>query len=313
MTAASALHPLPARATLRQDGLHVGLADIPPGEMRDPFLQDTLRRVAAELTLTHCPRPEETPADTGAAPAGLIFHVGRCGSTLASQLLKLQPGLAVYSEPPAINELLVAAQGASRARLVGALRTMAQLFSRHAAGPYVVKLSSWNVLFCDVLTEAFPSSPWALCLRDPLEVCVSLEARPPGWLREPAGALRPFLGVAEGTQGGPTARNVVHAFASFCAAAERLEPSRGLLLHYEGLPEAVWQQLLPRLQMRADECTEERMRSASRQDAKAPVGQARPFAVDGERKRLAASAELRRGVEAIARPAMQRLIERMTA
>jgi hypothetical protein len=308
----SALRLLPARAALREDGLHVALADIPLAELHDPFLQDTLRRVAPKLTLAHLPRPEETLEDHGSAPAGLIFHVARCGSTLVSQLLKLQPGLAVYSEPPAINELLVPPHAASRARLVGSLRAIGSQFSRHAGGPYVLKLSSWNTLFCDVMAEAFPQSPWALCLRDPLEVCVSLLARPPGWLRDPAGPFRAYLGAtAAQANGGPSARNVAHAFASFCAAAQRLDPARGLLLRYEGLPRAVWEEALPRFHLSADDLTVERMRSASRNDAKAPRSQARPFTQDVERKRLAADAELRNEVEAIARPALDRLIGRM--
>jgi hypothetical protein len=311
VTASSEHRLLPARAALREEGLHVALADVPLAELHDPFLQDTLRRVAPELSLVHLPHPEESPEDRGSAPAGLIFHVARCGSTLVSQLLKLQPGLAVYSEPPAINELLVPPQAASRARLVGSLRAIASRFSSHAGGPYVLKLSSWNVLFGDVIAEAFPQSPWVLCLRDPLEVCVSLQARTPAWLKDAASPLRPFMGDADRTTGWPSSKDVARAFASFCAAAERLDETRGSLLRYEGLPQAVWEDVLPRFHLSADSRTVERMRSASHNDAKAPLGQVRPFAEDVQHKRLAASAELRADVEAIARPALDRLVRRM--
>jgi hypothetical protein len=311
VTASPEHHLLPARAALREEGLHVALADIPVAELHDAFLQDTLRRVVPELKLARLPSPEDSPEDPRTAPAGLIFHVARCGSTLVSQLLKLQPGLAVYSEPPAINELLVPPHAASRARLVGSLRAIASQFSGHAGGPYVLKLSSWNVLFCDVIAEAFPLSPWALCLRDPLEVCVSLQARPPAWLRDATGPLWPYIGAADRTEVGPSARNVAQTFASFCAAAHRLDPVRGLLLRYEDLPQAVWEDALPRFQMSADDRTVARMRAASRNDAKAPLGQAKPFTDDVEHKRLAAGTELREQVEAIARPALDRLIRRM--
>jgi len=298
---------LPARAALREDGLHVALAGIAPAELHDPFLQDTLRRIPTQLTLLHVPSPQASPAQAGSAPAGLIYHVSRCGSTLTSQLLKLQPGLAVYSEPPALNELLAPPHPASRARLVGSLRALGHLFSKHAGGPYVLKLSSWNLLFCDALAEAFPQTPWALCLRDPIEVCVSLAARPPGWFKNPSGPLQPYLGA--GGDGKPA--SAARVFASFCAAAERLDASQGLLLHYDRLPDAVWEQALARFGMQAEPLIVERMRAASRHDAKAPVGQPRPFTQDAALKRQAAPAELRGEVEALARPALDRLIRRM--
>jgi hypothetical protein len=304
--------PLPARAALREAGLHVALANIAPTELHDPFLQDTLKRIPSDLTLAHVPTPERVEADAGTAPSGLIFHVARCGSTLVSQLLKLQPGLTVYSEPPAFNELLAPGHPASRAALVGSLREVAALFSRHAGGAYVIKLSSWNVLFCDVLAEAFPCSPWALCLRDPVEVCVSLQSRPPGWLKAPTSPLRPYLGLRDGTANPTPSSSVAHAFASFCDAAQRLDPTRGTLVHYEDLPSATWKAVLPQFGMQVDESVIERMQAASRVDAKAPVGQSTPFARDTDRKQMAASAELRGDVETIARPAWLRLLRRMS-
>ena len=49
-------------------------------------------------------------ADKGVAgtpPAGIVFHVARCGSTLVSQLLKQHLGHVVYAEPLPINEILL--------------------------------------------------------------------------------------------------------------------------------------------------------------------------------------------------------------
>ena len=301
---------LPARASLGVTGLHVALADIRPGELSDPFLQDTLRRLPRNLQLAHVPHPEVAPANAGAAPAGLIFPVARCGSTLVSQLLKLQPRISVYSEPPAINELLAPPLQGDRARLVGALREVAAMFSKHAEGPYVIKLSSWNVLFGDMLAEAFPDTPWALCLRDPIEVCVSLLARPPGWLKETS-PLRNHLGPLEGAAGLSAEQRVAHAYASFCTAARRLSPSLGSLVDYEELPDAIWRIVLPRFGIQADDRTIERMQAASRIDAKAPFGQAKAFEHDAARKRSSATAAVRAEVEAIARPALDRLLAHM--
>ena len=39
-------------------------------------------------------------------PAGMIFHLSRCGSTLVSRLLGTLPGVVVVSEPAPLNALL---------------------------------------------------------------------------------------------------------------------------------------------------------------------------------------------------------------
>ena len=60
----------------------------------------------------------------------------------------------------------------------------------------MLKFSSWNTLFCDILAEAFPYSPWVLSLRDPVEVGVSLLGQPPGWMQgsdEPSRVLTRFV------------------------------------------------------------------------------------------------------------------------
>ena len=128
------------------------------------------------------------PRDT--APVGIIFHVARCGSTLLSQSLKRLDGLVVYAEPQPVNEILAPPHKWPRADLVAALRTLGAAFARHARGPYVLKLSSWNTLYCDIVAEAFPETPWVLSLRDPVEVGVSLLASPPGWFQGTAEAAR---------------------------------------------------------------------------------------------------------------------------
>jgi hypothetical protein len=39
-------------------------------------------------------------------PAGMIFHLSRCGSTLVSRLLGTLPGVVVVSEPAQLKALL---------------------------------------------------------------------------------------------------------------------------------------------------------------------------------------------------------------
>src|SRR5262249_27649676 len=151
---------------------------------------------------------------------------------------------AVYSEPLAINEVIVPPHRASRAELVAALRSLGGFFAAHARRPYVLKLTSWNTLFCDLLAEAFPQTPWALCVRDPLAVCVSLMNQRPGWLRGDFGEL--FTGLVDpARQSASDEERVARVYAGFCEAIGRLDAARGLLVPYETLPAAVWNHLAP--------------------------------------------------------------------
>ena len=172
---------LPARAALHPTGLYFSLREIRPAELQDPFMQETIARLPARESVVQVAREDVGKGTAGTGPAGLVFHVARCGSTLVSQLLKQHVGVVVYAEPLPVNEILLPPHKWPRAEMVAALRSLGAAFSRHARKPYVLKLTSWNTLFCDVVAEAFPATPWILCLRDPAEVAVSLlGSRPAG-------------------------------------------------------------------------------------------------------------------------------------
>ena len=303
-------NPLPTRAVLRPEGLYLALRDIHPGELRDAFMQETVVRVPAAESFVHVAREDVGKAAPATAPAGLIFHVARCGSTLISQMLKTHDNLVVYAEPLPFNELLLPPHQWPRHERVAALRSLGDAFARHARKPYVLKFSSWNTLFCDLLAEAFPDSPWVLSLRDPVEVGVSLINQPAGWMRDadgPASELRKYVDP-EGASQSPE-EFVARLYGAFCAAAGRLDAGRGRLVHYETLPAAVWEIVAPHFVQSIDDRQRERMAQAARINSKAPVGQVVEFAGDAETKQAAASAELRQAIESFARPPLQRLEE----
>jgi len=295
---------LPVRAALGASGLHVGLCDIGPEQLSDPFLQETVKRVPARQSLLAIPKAELGHAPPGSAPAGVILHVGRCGSTLISQLLKQHDGVVVYSEPAPFNEVLVPPHRAERGELVAALRSLGALFSRHAGKPYLLKLTSWNTLYCDLVAEAFPSTPWALSVRDPVEVCVSFLRHRPGWLRDE----QLFASVIDPSRSsrGPE-DHVARLYGALCNAAGRLDPARGKLVPYEALPDAVWNVLGPHFGLSIDDRLRVRMAAASKTYSKSPVGRATPFVPDEANKRAAASAELHQAIDTHARPALSRL------
>ena len=79
---------LPARAALHPTGLYLALQNIPADELRDPFMQQTIQRLAAPETIVHLAKTDIGNEPTWTAPKGIIFHVGRCGSTAISQAVR---------------------------------------------------------------------------------------------------------------------------------------------------------------------------------------------------------------------------------
>jgi hypothetical protein len=298
---------LPTRAALSKDALHVMLRTIDPPELRDPFMQQTVDRLPGAERIVSFPFEQLDLLPAFSPPAGVIFHVARCGSTLVSQLLKQQPGVVVYAEPLPINEILVPPHRAPRAQLVAALRCVGALLSRHANAPYIVKCSSWNSLYCNLITEAFPDTTWIMCVRDPLEVAVSLLHERPGWLRAP-GESDPFASRIDPAR---TARSqeeyVARLLAAYFDAAARLNPALGRVVDYEMLPDAVWSTIVPHFGLNPDSKVRQRMALLSRVQSKSPPGKPVPFVQDSAAKRAAASPALVSAITDITRPALQRL------
>jgi hypothetical protein len=305
---------LPVRAALHPTGLYFALRDIRTADLQDPFMQETIARVAARESVVQIAREDVGRGTAGTSPAGIVFHVSRCGSTLVSQLLKQHVGLVVYAEPLPVNEILLPPHKWARAEVVAALRSLGAAFARHARKPYVLKLTSWNTLFCDVVAEAFPDSPWVLCLRDPVEVGVSLLQQPAGWIWDDGGPAAPFRRYVD-PEGAAPSREAYFArlYAAFCETAGRLDAARGRLVDYASLPAAVWESVAPHFSQAVDAPLRARMQAAAAMNSKAPVGRPQEFSADAAAKAEAASAPLRQAVDEVARPALQRLLARHAA
>lgn len=297
---------LPTRAALQPDGLYLVLKDIGVEELRDPFMQQTVRRSKAAETVTLVEAGRLGAVDAPAAPAGLIFHVGRCGSTVLSQALK-QAGLAVYSEPLPINELLSPPAGA-RADVTLALRSLGAAFAAHAQRPYVVKLSSWCTLFADVITDAFPHSPWIFTVRDPVEVGEALLRDPPPWFSGDSPPARHLASIIDPASASATApESFARLYAAFCNTIAGLDASRGRLVRYDHLTASL-QRVAEHFGVGANAEQLALMLASTNRYAKAPPQQHVPFQPDGAAKQAAASPELRAAIEALARGPFERVL-----
>jgi hypothetical protein len=119
----------------------------------------------------------------------LIYSVGRCGSTLASQVFAQLPGVTSISEPHALMQLVVArnAKAADDDELVVLLRaTVCLLCKTPAETAWVIKGQSFVIELGDWLHELYPQTKNLFLYR-----------HAETWLRS---GLRAYSNVFEGTE-----------------------------------------------------------------------------------------------------------------
>ncbi len=120
----------------------------------------------------------EAAAHTDAiAPAAFIFHVSRCGSTLLSQLMGLDPTNIVLAEAALIDQVLrwpyqhptLAATYSADTWLNAAIRLLGQR-KKAQEQRFFIKLDSWHLFFYPVFRRLYPQVPFILLYRSPEEV-----------------------------------------------------------------------------------------------------------------------------------------------
>jgi hypothetical protein len=115
-----------------------------------------------------------------------IFHMSRCGSTLATQLLAQVAEGHVISEAHIINRILSPLTPLPRGLRSDLLR--ASIGALQGCRPSTaawtcIKFRSWNCLFARQILDICPRAPWVFSHRDGLEVMASVLASPPGCAR----------------------------------------------------------------------------------------------------------------------------------
>lgn len=101
-------------------------------------------------------------------PSAFIFHVSRCGSTLASQLLSMVPRNIVLSEVPFFDQLL-----RSNEQPPGLLKAAITFYAakrKQEQDHLFIKTDSWHIFFYRQLRELYPGVPFILLYRRPDEV-----------------------------------------------------------------------------------------------------------------------------------------------
>jgi hypothetical protein len=166
----------------------------------DPFFHQTVKKLRAkeppapELTTNLATLIEKANTFPPRKPAGLIFHVSRCGSTLVANALRTGAGVVVLSEAQPTGTLFRAnafrdspfpVEGWDQARKM-LLDCLATIYSNYAEGAepkLVIKCHAASILQLKLIRAVWPDVPFVIVIRDPIEVMMSNMAKPGGWVR----------------------------------------------------------------------------------------------------------------------------------
>ncbi len=266
----------PVRVRLKSGEIDWALVDAP---LSEPFFEQS-----AELAMQHpfnLAFARRTPLAaldalsahaTGAAPAGFVFHMSRCGSTLVAQMLARLTATIVLSEPQPLDALLrLRGRGVDDDTLIRWFRAMANALAqpRGREQRLFVKFHAWHVLELPFIARAFPGVPWTFVFREPRAVLRS-QVRSPG-AEVVLGTIDPAylrLDYAAG-YAMKSGEYAACAVAAFCGAALRYAGTgRSAFVEYAALPDAVFSEVLPFFGVHAAEAEAARMRDAARLDTK---------------------------------------------
>lgn len=284
----------------------------------DPFFDVTITRLLCtpfNLLFRHQTSieflGEVAESGTGIPPTGFIFHMSRCGSTLAAQMLaKLEQNI-VLSEPLPVDSVLRANSvnpAVTDEQRITWLRWLIAAYGRKRTGAeqhYFIKFDSWSTLEIKLILEAFPGVPWIFLYRDPLEVLVSqMNNRGVQTIPGAIGQLLPGLGLAEILQM-QSEEYCARVLAAFCETAlTHAADRRGLMVNYTQLPDAVTSMIFEHFNVSYSENDAAKMTAVAGFNSKTP---ALDFTPDSREKQESAGDMLRSVADAWLYPVYERL------
>lgn len=292
----------------RPAGAQVEWCRLGDARFTEPFFEQTISRALRDPARLLFRRQTPLAAlealqddPTALPPRGFIFHLSRCGSTLAAQLLAALPQNLVISEAPPLDQLFVAHRLDSRltpaqriAQLRGLVRALGR--PRHRDERHLfIKFDSWHALELPLILEAFPDVPWVFLYRDPVEIMVSQHRQRgsqmvPGLVDPQRFGLDPAF-VAQMSLDEYCARVLARISV---AAAMHVQLGHGRLVNFTQLPAALWESLGDFFGVAWTPDDLEQMQRASLADAKTP---SLAHTDDRAAKQREAGAEIHRLVE----------------
>lgn len=287
----------PIRFYWREDGPFVDWCYLGGDRFTRSFFENTIsKRIADPFNLLF---RHQTPIEflgeinetlPGIAPTGFIFHMSRCGSTLAAQMLAALPQNIVISEAPPIDSILRGNPGIPYEQRIRWLRWMIGAFGQKRFDDekhYFIKFDSWSAMRLDLVREAFPDVPWIFLYRDPVEVIVSqMRERGAQMIPGAIGLLLPGMSFADTIQM-PPEEYCGRVLEKICEGfLEHAADPKGIAVNYTELPQALTGRVLEHFGVSYSPEDITKMTAAAKYDAKAP---GMDFTADGKGKRDEAS------------------------
>jgi hypothetical protein len=301
---------VPFRFFSRDGGLLVDWAFLGRQRFTESFFEQTIGarlRRRADLLFRH-----QTSLDIleelytrhrAPEPAGFIFHMSRCGSTLVSQMLAALEQNIVISEARPIDQVLESSLPLE-ARAQWLRWTINALVQPRFGERYsFVKFDAWHVAQIPTIVHAFPTTPWIFLYRDPVEVLVSQQRERgvqviPGFLN----AIR--LGLDQGELSLDYDEYAAIVLGRFCELACQHLALGGRLVNFTELPDAVPDLLL---KFFCVECTEQELLALSNAAQFNAKAKGVYFQPDSAAKQREATATLRELAARFMTPAYEKL------
>jgi hypothetical protein len=186
------LHPLPEKLVLQSEQLLCRWIYSGNHSFTEPFFSDTLSHLLS-LEANHSRErifsdlEEMCLLSSGVdyvEPSLFIFHVSRCGSTLISQLLSVDPAHIVLSEVPFLDDLLRLPYKKQMEAVLPDVNSLfgaaLRFYGQKRTGietKLFIKMDSWHLFFYHQLRKMYPDTPFVIIFRSPEEVMSSQHRR----------------------------------------------------------------------------------------------------------------------------------------
>ncbi len=116
-------------------------------------------------------------------PDVIIFHVSRCGSTMVSQLMGLNPANISLAEVPFFDDILrlpYRNKDLDKSSAIALLNAAFKFYGQKRTGKesqLIIKTDSWHISFYEDLRGVYPDVPFVFLYRSPNEVLSSHKKR----------------------------------------------------------------------------------------------------------------------------------------
>lgn len=283
----------------------------PGASFRDPFFRMTTNRIFARargrlLMETGVDALFRQGARARLYPAGFIYHVSRCGSTVLSNMLNVVADHFVLAEPTPLGALFQRSTLFADEQWVELIRASINSLSAHApssARHFFLKFSHVMTHQVPLIRSAFPSVREIFVYRDPIEVVVSLVSNDPlPWIWSESLSGIPRMRAMEMPVTELTSRIVGAMLKAMCEHVSE----HTLLINYSQLGPSTPGMLLRHFGITPTDSIIAKMVSGLSHYSKDPT-HSRSFIADSSKKRELASAAICLSVEDHAADAYRRL------